>query len=376
MQSGKRILFVSNLGGFCSGVERFIYDSAQALRDAGFSVYALFAHIPDPTSGLLKIFERVATELEDMPDEFDMVFLHKTDNPELVRKLRHMYPVLVYVHDHDYCCPRGQKCYPFTGKYCSLPANSFHCRLCSPIVKKPGGGIALMQWSRFEQLRNEIRNCHAFAVASDFMHNELVHDKFEKEKIHKLFPICGVPEVPDWKGSCETIIYVGQLLKSKGVDLFLNALSKLSSPWRAVIVGARHGGNDLKALAAKLDIAHRITFTGWVDDPSDYFRRAGISVFPSRWQEPFGIAGLEAMRHSLPVVGFNVGGVGEWLKDGKNGISVPPEDVDGMADALSQLLEERNLARQLGENGRGFAAAFDKNRFLHSFGRISSEMAV
>jgi len=70
------------------------------------------------------------------------------------------------------------------------------------------------------------------------------------------------------------------------------------------------------------------------------------------WPEPIATIGLEVMRYGLPVVGFNSGGIGDWLKDGENGYLVPWMDTDKFALSLDKLLGDKALARRMGEAGR------------------------
>jgi len=75
-------------------------------------------------------------------------------------------------------------------------------------------------------------------------------------------------------------------------------------------------------------------------------------VVSSVWPEPFGMVGPEAMRYGLPVVGFDAGGIKEWLIDGENGFLVPWMDTSGFAVRIEELLRNKELGRQLGRNGR------------------------
>ena len=75
----------------------------------------------------------------------------------------------------------------------------------------------------------------------------------------------------------------------------------------------------------------------------------------SVWPEPFGAAGLEAMRYGLPVVAFDAGGIGEWLRNGENGFLVPWMDRAQFARRVEELLRDKPLARQMGARGRHLA---------------------
>ena len=61
----------------------------------------------------------------------------------------------------------------------------------------------------------------------------------------------------------------------------------------------------------------RVRFTGWQEDTDPCFARCDVAVFPSRWQEPFGLSGAEALGHGVPVVAFDTGGVRERLESSK-----------------------------------------------------------
>ena len=105
--------------------------------------------------------------------------------------------------------------------------------------------------------------------------------------------------------------------------------------------------------------------------PEELFAEADAAVFPFRWQEPFGLCGLEAAAHGVPVVAFDLGGVREWLIDGVTGIAVKPFDGKAMAAAVARLRDSAGLRREMGANGRRLAAErFSEERFLAGFGRL------
>jgi glycosyltransferase involved in cell wall biosynthesis len=101
-------------------------------------------------------------------------------------------------------------------------------------------------------------------------------------------------------------------------------------------------------LSRELGLSDRVFFKGYVaqQELQAHFRDASLAVMSSVWPEPFGAAGLEAMRHGLPVVAFDAGGIKEWLVDGKNGFLIPWMDRAAFAARVEELLRDKTLARR------------------------------
>jgi glycosyltransferase involved in cell wall biosynthesis len=168
-------------------------------------------------------------------------------------------------------------------------------------------------------------------------------------------------------------LYVGQLIRGKGVDLLLRSLTNLDIPFRVVIVGRGNAETDLRATARQLGLSDRVEFAGWVDndDLHRHYMSCDLVAIPSRWPEPFGLVGLEAMRHCKPVVAFNVGGLSDWLQHEHTGFLVPPGDVQGYSIALRRLLSDRVLCSALGTNGATqFHRRFRFHNYIHSLEQL------
>ena len=102
-----------------------------------------------------------------------------------------------------------------------------------------------------------------------------------------------------------------------------------------------------------------------------------LVAVPSIWDEPFGLVGLEAMAHSLPVVAFDVGGISEWLTGGETGLLVPRRDTHAFARALDALLRDSERAREMGAAGarllrEHFSQAAHLNRLEDALGLSTS----
>jgi len=149
------------------------------------------------------------------------------------------------------------------------------------------------------------------------------------------------------------VLFVGQVIRGKGVDLLLQALAEIPGDWHATIVGTGNHLETCRALSETLGIAARVTFAGWVPHRAlePYYASAAVCVVPSRWPEPFGMVGVEAMARGRPVIGFAVGGIPDWLDDGVTGILVPEADTAALGAAIADLLADPARAHALGRAG-------------------------
>ncbi len=149
------------------------------------------------------------------------------------------------------------------------------------------------------------------------------------------------------------LLFVGHLRPKKGVDVLIKALAKVPGSWHLAIVGPHtfpELAEELKHLASQLGMAKQITFTGEVPlcDLPCLHQMADVFVFPSR-SETLPLAVLEAMSKKRPIIATNVGGIPFQVGDDA-GILVQPDDVDGLAEAISELLGSPEKRLAMGEN--------------------------
>ena len=88
-------------------------------------------------------------------------------------------------------------------------------------------------------------------------------------------------------------------------------------------------------------------------------------LFPSVWDEPWGLVPLEAMAVGRPVVASGVGGTREYLEDGVNALTVPPADPEAIVSAVRRLATDPALREQLRRGGAETAARFRYADFLY-----------
>lgn len=160
-------------------------------------------------------------------------------------------------------------------------------------------------------------------------------------------------------------IFIGRLVRYKGVDILLRALERVPD-LRLDIVGSGPESSRLKTLARALAITDRIRWFGEYPD-EDLPRRmaeADFLVLPSvTVEEMFGLVVIEAMAASRPVITTALpSGVREVNVAGETGLEVPLRDVESLAQALDTLAHDAALRARMGEAGRLRAERFFSRR--------------
>ncbi|MEM3617212.1 MAG: glycosyltransferase family 4 protein [Candidatus Bathyarchaeia archaeon] len=149
------------------------------------------------------------------------------------------------------------------------------------------------------------------------------------------------------------VLFVGRLVYEKGIHVLINAVPKVLEKVNAkfVIVGNGYMQQSLSEHIRKIGLAHKVMFTGFVDDRTlrTLQKYADVSVVPSLF-EPFGIVALEAMAAKSPVVVSDTGGLSEIVEHDVTGIKVYPNNPDSLAWGITRVLLDENLANKLREN--------------------------
>jgi glycosyltransferase involved in cell wall biosynthesis len=163
----------------------------------------------------------------------------------------------------------------------------------------------------------------------------------------------GDPNLRSHFGDRNLIIYAGQIIRGKGVDVLIESLALLDVKFECVILGDGNHKAYCEELTKKLGLADRVHFKGFIpqEELKGYYRECSVVALSSLWPEPIATIGLEVMRYALPVVAFDAGGIKDWLLDGQNGYLVPWMDRAQFAARIKQLLLDKPLAKKLGENG-------------------------
>jgi glycosyltransferase involved in cell wall biosynthesis len=157
-------------------------------------------------------------------------------------------------------------------------------------------------------------------------------------------------------GGDQTILYVGRLVRWKGVQYLVEATARLAQmrPVRLLIAGEGEYRETLARRAHELGIAERVRFLGYIAPETlpSYYALADIVALASYANETFSIAAAEAMACERPVVGSRFGGIPEVIADGETGLLADPENASDLADKIGRLLDAPTLREQFGQCGR------------------------
>ena len=273
----------------------------------------------------------VTSDIRQEMGRYDEIVVHKCSD---VATLERFPPekTVYYVHDHEPICPRSYAYTPLK-RNCTRPGGVWPCIFCAPLCRNWKNALSrvLSQGRR----KRAMAGFRKLVVISEFMKGRLVANGIPAEKVEVRPPVIrtgetGAEDVTS--GRKIDLLFAGQLIRGKGVQLLLAAMARMKTPRMLDIVGTGNMEPKLRALAAQLGIEGRVRFNGFQSNPQDWMRAAKCVVVPSFWQEPYGLVAAEAVALGRPVVAFAIGGLPEAC--GGKATLVPPGDIDALADAL------------------------------------------
>lgn len=154
---------------------------------------------------------------------------------------------------------------------------------------------------------------------------------------------------------------VARLAPQKGVEHFLLAAKELAGTFpelRFLVVGDGPLRSELERLCSELGIADKVYFAGFRQDVPAILQRLHLFVQPSV-NEGQGITVLEAMAAGCPVVASAAGGLKELIKDGETGLLAQPGSPQALAQAVTLLLQNKQLRQQMTVKAKIFVTKYD-----------------
>ena len=168
----------------------------------------------------------------------------------------------------------------------------------------------------------------------------------------------------------QLVVGIGRLTNQKGFDLLLRAFARLADSfeaWSVAIVGSGPAEAELRRLSEEVGISGRVQFVGETKAVEEWMARAGIIVQPSRF-EGFPNVVMEGMGMGAAVISSDCqSGPSDLIADGVNGVLVPVDDVDTLAQRMSELMAQRPLREQLGSEARKISERYNQEAVMRQW---------
>ena len=346
-----RLLLANEQRDVVGGMETYLRWLARELCSRGHEVVCVSRYparssetwIPEKATGI------VVTSSSDIvaaARECAVALMSPLGNTELEEALANVLPTVLFAHTFYGTCVSGSKMHAFPRKEPCGRRLGVAC-LCLYGPRRCGGTnplTALRLYRRETRRARLLSRFRRVLVASQFMAQEFARHGVGPERV-----LC-VPlpvERPASRPAVNfrrRVLFLGRMTAVKGVELLVDAVSRLSnsgSPVELDLAGDGPVRGRIEARAKSLGVSAR--FHGWVDEAqrTALFRQSGVLALPSTWPEPFGLVGLEASAQGMPAVAFDLGGVREWLIPGVTGEVAPahPPSVEGLTAALERALD-------------------------------------
>ena len=366
-----KVLHINDHLALKGGVEVYLLSLAKELSGRGLeigiaygsgdsSAWATTFAVPAISSVAWGSHSTGRSEMARVIAEYapDVCHVHSVYNPGVIEACLDHGPTVLHLHDYRYMCPSSGLYYRRLGAICERTCSV----ACFPLGLVRGcqtprlpAGMAYLNRVRF--VERNVRRFQAVLANSRYVAKRFSKNTTNASQVrvaHYFCPIETAADPPPAENS-QSLLFLGRVREIKGIVPFLEVLSLLPKNVLGTIVGDpdRSMRSLIERESKRLGCHDQVRLTGWVErsDVAKIVQKSSAVLFPSLWAEPFGIVGLEAMAQGIPVVGFDVGGVSDWLIDGETGFLVPRNDLIQMAEKCKTLLLDSELRSTMGRNG-------------------------
>ena len=214
-----------------------------------------------------------------------------------------------------------------------------------------------------------LRRAEAMIVPSRFLAGFATAWGVAAERLH-VVPNPAPSVLPALDVPRSGLVFAGRLTRQKAVHVLLDALVLIPAA-ELTVIGDGPERERLERRAREGGLNGRVRFVGSLprEQVLEALARAEIAVLPSDW-ENFPHAAVEALAVGTPLVATAVGGVGEIVVDGVNGLLVPPGSPEALAGALKRVLESEELQARLSRQARASVGELEADRIYGRFAAL------
>ena len=402
----RRIAIVSHSLARVGGVETYVASIVPALRRAGHEVGCWFETAGLGADPVIAPADDVASWVASAdPDRGlaalaawkpDVVYGHGVVSPAHERATMQLAPAVFFAHSYYGACVSGTKSHRFPvlrtcervlGPGCLVQYYPRRCGGWSPVT--------LARQYRLQRDRLELLAGYArILVATQHM-----ADEYSRHGLSRAVRVVPLPvEAPapigarladadaDADASRWRLLFLGRFEETKGAHIALeSAALAAASTGRSVDLQLSGEGSwrgrlaDRASVLMARDPKLRVTLTPWLTatGTAEALDHADLLLVPSLWPEPFGMVGVEAAQRGVPAVAFAVGGIPDWLIDGRTGALVPaqPRTAASFAAAVVRTLSDAAGWQRMRAACPDAAARFSVDGHVRALESVFDEVA-
>lgn len=217
-------------------------------------------------------------------------------------------------------------------------------------------------------------------VVSDSDYKELIatYDYQNARILHNGVDLAPLRNIDVPKTDQPSVIYLGRLKKYKRVNHVLSAFKLILEkyPDAHLFIGGK--GDDeprLKKITAELGLESKVDFLGFVTDEIKYkFLKSSWLMGIASEKEGWGIVVIEANAVGTPVVGYDVEGLRDSIKDGVTGFLTENGNIEQFAQNMLRLIDDRELRNQFGEQAVKWSSQFDWDHTAKQFYQYAEQV--
>ena len=191
---------------------------------------------------------------------------------------------------------------------------------------------------------------------SNFYKEKFLEDGFSKDKIEYLHNFIDINEYDIKTQDDGYALYFGRLSREKGILNLINAFTR-TKKGNLYIAGTGPELDEVKRIIKENKLEKRVKLLGFLNkkEMMDVTRKARFIVIPSTWYENCPYSAIETQAIGKPIIGANIGGIPELVKDKENGLIYKCDDINELAEKMNLLFENDKLVKEYSKNAKEFA---------------------
>lgn len=377
-----KILMVNKFHYLKGGSEKYYFELAELLREHGHEV-AFFSmkdekniktdckeYFVEPidlnTGSKLKALDVIYSKenkkkMEEALDEFkpDIVHLNNFQrqlSASIIDPIKSRnIPIVFTAHDVQAICPAitmmdndkniCEEC--MKGKY--LNCIKKKCNKGSTLKSIVGA----LEGYYYRTKNIYTKKIDFIITPSEFYREKMIEDGIPENKIKALHNFVELKDYDLEVSDEEYALYFGRLSKEKGILNLINAFTKLKEG-KLYIAGEGPEKETIEKIIKENNLEDRIKLLGFLnaDQMKDTIRKCKFVIVPSIWYENCPYSVMETLAIGKPVIGANIGGIPELVKNEQSGLTYKYDNIDDLANKMETLFNNEDLVTKYGVNAK------------------------